>query len=68
MQKIPTLLEVRSFEHEKDIATGGNAGVKIHEQSQISIHLQSKKNLEQLHNTTVVEHDICGQANNIKYT
>ena len=63
MQKVPALLKVRPFEHEKDIKAGGNAGVKVRQKSQICVLLQPKKNLEQLY-TTVVEHDISGQANN----
>ena len=60
---ITAIVKIRPFEYEKDIKTGGDAGVKVRQKSQICVLLQPKKNLEQLY-TTVVEHDICGQANN----
>ena len=63
MQKVPALLKVRSSQNEKSVEGSGNAGVNVRRKSQICVLLQSKKNLEQLY-TTVVEHDISGQANN----
>jgi hypothetical protein len=67
MQKVPALLKVRPTQNEKSIEGSGNAGVKVRKKSQICVLFQPKKNLEQLYNT-VVEHDICGQANNTNNT
>jgi hypothetical protein len=64
MQKVPALLKVRSTQNEKGVEGNSNAGVTVRRKSQICVLLQSKKNLEQLY-TTVVEHDISGQANTI---